>query len=90
MAVQRFHGREQVFEHLEVEFGAASGEAGEDVVDAEQDLLFVEIRGQSGHVVTLPLQLDVMPIFDPVYADMDLGSGRACVQVTSSLRKKSG
>ncbi len=39
-------------------------------------LLFAQIRGQRGHVVAPALQFDVMPLFDAVHADMDLGTRR--------------
>ncbi len=46
------------------------------MVDAEQDFLFVEVRGQGGHIAATALQFDVMPLFDAVHADVDLGSRR--------------
>ena len=76
VAVQRLHGGEQVFEHFEIQLRAAAGQAGENVVDAEQDFLFVQIRGQGGHVAAPALQFDVMPLFDAVHADVDLGARR--------------
>ena len=45
------------------------------MVDAEKDLLFAQVGGQRRHVVTPPLEFDVMPLFDAIHAHVDLGLG---------------
>ena len=41
----------------------------------KKTLLFAQIGGKRGHVVATALQFDVMPLFDAVDADVDLGAG---------------
>lgn len=76
VAIANFHGRKIFLEPDEVFEFAASGDAGKNVIDAEEEAAFGEIHQQRDEIVAPLLELHVLALADVVNADVHFGAGR--------------
>ena len=66
LSVARLDSREFRGEVLEIGLASGSGQARKQVIDAEQQPLFVQERDQSRQIVATQLQIGVIALLDPV------------------------
>ena len=76
VAVERFQGGKGGFEEAEVFDGTAPGQAGEDVIGAEEQVLIHQPCQQGFEIVAPALQFDVVALGDVVDAHVKLTAAR--------------
>jgi hypothetical protein len=74
VAIARFDGRKIFLEPGEIFALAAAGDAGENVIDAEEQAALGEIHEQRDEIVAPLLQLLVLAVGDVVHADVHFGA----------------
>ena len=62
LSIQGLHGRKEIFKKQEIEIRAAAGEARENVIDAEENILLAQISSQRRDITAAALQLDVIAL----------------------------
>ncbi len=82
VSIEGFEGRKIFFEPEEIIGAASAGEAGEDVVDSEEDSALGEIHEEGDEVVAAALDLGVVTGADEIHAEVD---ERATWQTASDL-----
>jgi len=74
MTVARFDGRKIFLEPGEVFPFAASGDGGENVIDAEEEAALGEVHEERDEIVAALLELLVLAVGDVVHADVNFGA----------------
>ncbi len=74
VAIARFDGGKIFLEPGEILALAAAGDAGENVIDAEEEAALGEVHEERDDIVAALLQLRVLAIGDVVHADVDFGA----------------
>src|SRR5579862_531737 len=72
LAVSRLNGGKAAGELFEIAVRSGTRQAGKNMIHAEEQALFVQIRQQRRRIVAAPLKLEMVPFFDRVHAHVEM------------------
>src|SRR5215471_1804505 len=72
LSIQYLQSRKEILEKAKVQAGAASRQAGENVVDTEENLPLAQIGRQRRDILAAPLELEMVPLVEAIDANMNL------------------